>query len=362
MSRHELAPRPSLLERASKASALAGTVLALTAGAWEISHLRESNLARAERVALNRQDINKDPKFRATTVTITSGRISGSGSLVRGESGYELLTVEHVARPVFNLKTVAGKEIITTNLSFGGKDKKISNSMFVPGLGELEIPNDNPKPRLLGNNRPSNDYDLVDRAAFIPLDKSVQSRIAVAEAAGSLRTAEVKPFKAKFGDQFFMPLEETGKFMPFIYLDSRRESDKMPWLAPLVLFDKGLNYDRGMKFLRQKLSERIGVDVRHLNDLPDILLAASAHAIAHKQAAQMNLRDIDKANELANWLPCRGDSGSPLLDARGNIVAVISEVDYFKNKTVPSGVLSRRGDLDPNRKCGVEAKFTPIMP
>lgn len=346
-----------------KACVVIGSVMLTPLIVWEINHRyfdRASDSQLAEISKEHYRDLNRDPRFRATSLTITTKNELGSGSLAEANNGsYELVTVEHVARPIYDLKTIAGNEVITAQLG-DNKKSKPNSSVFIPGLGHFPISKNGAKPKLVGYSKPKGPQDMVDRVAVIPLDKAIKEAVAKADKAGVLKIPEIAPFKAKFGEQFFMPLEDTGKNIPFVYMDRAANGD--PQLIPLVLLNRNLDYKAGMKFLKREISKYQGVPEKYFGVLPATFLPSSTMQVTQKLVTSMDLRDQKKADALTEWLPCRGDSGSPLLDAKGNIVAVISAVQYFQNNSIlPFGVLSRHGEVDPNQTCGWVATFSPMV-
>ncbi|MEK7096029.1 MAG: hypothetical protein AAB896_01940 [Patescibacteria group bacterium] len=337
---------------------LLGAYVALEAGS-ALSGSRDA--VAAEIRSQHMQDLNKDPRFRATSITFRSGNMLGSGSIAKDGKGYKLVTVEHVAQPIYGTKIIAGKEHLSVGISFSDSDSKKppENSMFIPGVGNFQIPKNSPRPSFFGDAKPDSPESVVDRFTVVGLPPAIKTEVAKAEQDGQIKVPEIEPLNAKFGEEFWMPLEETGKKIPFIYLQqSKLNENGGAIFAPLAIFDKKLNYQAAMKSLYQKIGVRMGFDERYVRKLPENLLSFNAFYVALEEAKKMRFKDQAEVDEMANRLPCAGDSGSPLLNKDGNIVAVISSITVFENKTAgPFDQVSRNAEIDPNRRCGYTATF-----
>jgi len=285
-------------------------------------------------------DLNHDPRFRATSIEMLrdNGFMIGSATLVKSGNSYKLATVEHVARPLLNMKSLiheAGPHIVESG--------KTQNAEFnIPGVGVFKLPS----AVSFEGKAQKDDSGSIDRYALFDLPSDEEQAVEKAVEAGTLAVPEKAPFQAKYGDEFFMPLADTGKNMPFVFL-GESNADK-PMLTPLFLLDQGLNYQKGMETFNTEVAQ-LEAEFK-AQGAPNALLAARQQVLTQKQDAIWQQYNSDPA-EASKWLPCMGDSGSGILDSQGNVVGVLSSGEPFYD---PSG----KDELSQYRVSRVEADGT----
>jgi hypothetical protein len=321
-TQHEAARHPL---RSRIAAAVAVGALSLSLAACENPFSDQDDIVQVDKsfsdTAAKTAEINHDPSFRASTVTILDGPfLIGSGSLVKNQDGsYALATIEHVARSLYGLK-----DTVEESGPFAAQPpKKARQPLYnVPGIGALNVTAEQPK-ILRGPSAEDKDGYTI-----IPIDSGQQHRIAEAEKDGTLHVPEKVLLEGKFGDAVTMPLGETGQSVPFVFLYKNQDSTKAT-LVPLYVLNQDLDYAKGMATLNQHLQQTV-------NQYPD-----SQQGVHDRNIIDVALIDLDssvlkraKSKELdpmeaAKSLPCMGDSGSPFLNKDGNIIGTLSSGEQF---------------------------------
>jgi len=287
-------------------------------------------------------DKNKDPSFRATSVSVMQdGTLLGSGSLIKQDGHYMFATVEHVARPMFGLPDIAhsAQDGITIGGGESNPEDHGQNAMLVPGVGIIKLPSNKSALQILGKEASEDSQDDTDRFSLVELPGSVQRILDGAEDFGKIKVPEVGKFKAEVGDQFWMPLADTGEKVPFIYAGSNRENGD-PLFVPLVILSEQLDYqaardtlltgiDRGYQ---ESLADAESVGAELGTDKDDFVYPWSVirdAGVAFEERHEQD--DFEDDNGVTNWLACMGDSGSPLLDNEGKVVGMLSSGSPFSN-------------------------------
>ncbi len=317
----------------------------------EIQQSRQDNYG--GRTELRMAEHNPDPRFSATSVLLMDKYFdTGVGSLVKDEAGYRLVTVEHVARPLWGQESIVqsgGHKIGTAS------EPKKSESIRanIPHVGVMELKDD--QAEYIGPPKDAATDAASDRYAVVELNKEQQALIAEREEKGVLSVPELASIKGEFGDAYSMPLPETGQKVPFVFISQQPDGSAAD-LAPLYVLDRKLDYQKGMQRLVQTMDKLRTENAETGNIALDDVQAA---AMAVRELSTELLKEVGKSNEAskeaAKYLPCMGDSGSPLLDRGDNIAGVLSSgeafADYDAYKQFDAYVITREGVNRTNRYC-----------
>jgi len=291
------------------------------------------------------QDKNKDPLFRATTVSLMeNGLLFGSGSLVKVDGEYKLATVEHVIARIYGLADFEGDSAgVGVENSEDEYKPDYEYSFFVPGVGVIELSEDKDDLQFSGEGSGIND-ERKDRLAYIEISGSARAELAKAEEEGEIKVPEVlTDFSAEIGDVFYMPLADTGERIPLLYIGEGGGQR----FAPLVLFSETLDIEEARANLRsgmdvaleqrRQLDEEFAAEAEaegatYYPSEPDEGGAAwvALNSRATEFAVQHYQEDFEDDLGVTAWLPCMGDSGSPILSDGGLVVGTLSQGSIFR--------------------------------
>jgi len=275
-------------------------------------------------------DKNDDPAFRADTVTLFQEDDSmGSGVLTKNSDGqFRVVTVEHVARGFKGLGLHYGKGKSPDYPEIVSSSKKPVD-FNVPGVGVMVLTDK--KPDFVGSAKPRPTDGVIDRAAVYDLNADEQKVLQRAESKDDITTSEIGTLAGKRGDVFTMPLADTGKDIPYVFIQ-RVAGSKAVELAPLYLLDQGLDYKKGMQNLNDATDKQLAADRkanggRQVIDRDEATMLALS-SLQSELFEQVKHGDI-KATDAALQLPCIGDSGSGILNNDKQLVGVLSAGETF---------------------------------
>jgi hypothetical protein len=332
---HEIPASPAVTNH-SRALRIAGAVTAVglaagtAAGVYKLSQpdLGPDQLATADDAShyidqfqanSKSGDKNHDPAFRASTVEFLDDdhHLIGSAGLVRSGNTYQLATAEHVAG------SITGKPEPGQIVAFGTPPKH--PAFNIPGVGVFKLKGEATVIGPVQTERP----EYTDRYATYTLTSSEQQAVAEAVDTGTLKVPEKVDFAGEFGDEFVMPLADSGKEVPFIYVFT--DSDEIPTLVPLFVLNEQLDYEQGMNTLQAAMDAvRADFDSQNTaNNTVEYTEETVMSVAIDNLQAKVYEKYKDDPKEAALNLPCMGDSGSPLLNSDGQIVGTLSRGSYF---------------------------------
>lgn len=306
-------------------------------------------------------DKNKDPSFRASSVAVMQGgNLIGSGSIVKVEDQYKFVTVEHVARTMFDLPALveSANNSVAITTEDNQKEAHSPNSIHVPGVGVLKISDNKSSLEFSGKEAPADSNDPTDRLSIVTLPDAAERILSQAESDGTIKVSELAKFSAEIGDEFWMPLADTGKKIPFMYIGSGRQNGD-PQFVPLVVMNEELNYDTARAELlsgMQKYNEDFVAKAKANGSIAHPDDGVAAWTVIREKAVAFGERhkddDFEHDDGVTNWLPCMGDSGSPMLNSKGEVIGTLSSGSPFSGG--PNGVYLERHNLG-NFECLADA-------
>ncbi len=303
---------------------------------------------------------SEDIRHRATSVSfLGKGTLVGSGSLVKDDDGYKLATVEHVARGLYGMESNTPDGMFGVKPSQNHQPEPGDLAANIPGVGMVTL---EAEPVFIGSHdqddsevsQDNTSTTVEDRYTEIPLSSNIGDVLQKAESQGTLSVPEKAPLVGKFGDVMTMPLADSGENIPFVVLEVSTDQATAE-LVPLYVLDKGLDYDKGMKNLQnmmQKVETRYDVENMQY-DQKNVYLQAISQL---QEELLKSITDDQKSKEASLWLPCMGDSGSPVLNTDKNVVGVLSRgAPFYQTGSnydqIDSYVITRDGKNTIGRHC-----------
>jgi len=277
------------------------------------------------------EDKNPDPNFRANSVVVMTGQDymmspQGRGAIIEQDGVFSFITTEHVTEELLFDRNPLDEEGKVPSGQPQKSDKYDADKimrLFIPGAGSFRVDSDNSvayqDSRYLD---PNGGFDgFTERFATVTLDEAQQKFIQEAKDKGLIETSELAAEQPSLGDIIYMPVPESGKNIPLIYLNT--QSGKMS-AYPAIIFDEGGNEQKAAQTfmaMREEIKSQLLQEGRDSSTIYDSELNHGAQEIALQKFLEKHSKTAD--SNIKFNLPCMGDSGSPILNKKGEILGML---------------------------------------